>query len=581
MAVRIIIVCLCIITLFTGVYLLWGTTDITEVVPANTAGLISLNNPIQLAIKLSDSEMARDFRRIKSLAPLFEIVDNINAHQNELGLVALVAPRIFVSIPEDIVSRIGSGAPVTTYVDLGRFARLAKLMQIKRVLARKFQVTNFAGHTVYINDGHATSIVGTFIVFGEESGVLDAVSAYKKRIPNLGQSGESTSMAMETMDPGADISLMITESKLFEPDSDLGFLDPRKLCDPKAFLASAGNIYLDFEGVRWEQTIVQQEGKLFLPHSMEKGAEFALPHFLSPDMFMGVALKVENPDELTGEVMDLLGGQGTRLVKALSKLLIGSFLKAVGPEIGYIIPIYHDKVPAIAMQIKDSELIAKSLEKMGQKPNPGLETLKVLLGEDALDLIADPVKLKTALSILPDDKKQMIQMLLPDVESMKAGLASEFQSTEFMGKTMYYSIINDFFILSEYEWVLKKLKENQNQDKVAPLLADAFSGVNTQGSILAIFNLMDFAMGANLLSGKDTKRILEQYNWNLAVSVKAGGSQTDIIGFLPLQVGLGRTAVKISSGAKAIYWALILFGIVLFLAALIGLAVVGRKLLLQ
>lgn len=574
MVIRAAIALLCLFIISFGLYFLPSGYDIDEIVPQDVGGILVLNHPLDLVIKVADSDIAEDLRQIESLKPMFKMLDQLYIHKSKLGLATLISPIIYVVIPPDLVQRVGQRMPFTTYIHLGRLSKVIKLFGIEKIAKKEMRPIRFHGQTMFVEDDHAWTLLNGFLVFGEEDGVMNAILCAKGDMASLNTDSRSIEQAKSSFATDADISFYIITKEFFERKSESFALDPRILIDSKAFSIASGNFYFESDRITADMTIFHKEGKLFLPYTLDNKSTYGLRRFLSDELFLAAGAKLERPSELSESFIGMISGKtshASKLVAKLTRLAMNYFLDSIGPEVGVIIPNFQDKTPAIVMQIKDSAQASNSILKLSAK-NDSAKELAKLLNVTVEQIQEEPEKISELIDQLTDEVKKDALKLLEEAKSNSPNSGVIIVAK----KEINYRIINDYVIFSEHEWVIDKLIEIYRTSP-SKLMLDALDNAGADGSAFLIVNLLEAAMGFNLIKSDKVLQIFKRYDWNLATSIQGRGSATFIQSHLGLELGTKSAYAEPTTFAYVVYYGIITLGLILFAGALLVFFLITRS----
>lgn len=575
MVIRAAIALLCLFIISFGLYFLPGGFELGDIVPQDAGGILVINHPVDLAIKAADSDIAKDLRQIEPLKPVFKLLDQLYLQKAKLGIATLISPTIYVVVPQDLVRRVGQRMPFTTYIHLGRLSKVLKLFGIERVASKKMRAIRFHGQTMFVEDDHAWALLNGFLVFGEEEGVMNAILCSEGDMTPLNTNSKIIAKAKSTFSSDADISFYLLAKEFFERGGASHKWDPRILIDANAFSIAGGNFYFESDRITADMTIYHKEGKLFLPYTLDNNSIYGLRKFMSDDLFLAAGVKLEKPSQLSENFIGLFQGESTRssaLVAKLTRLSMNYFLENIGPEVGVFIPNFQDGAPAIVMQVKDSDKTSKSLEKLSQENGSRKELAKLLdVPEEVVK--NNPEKITELVENLEEEEIRKSAALLLEQVERSSGQSGVIVVAK---KEVNYYLAKDYIIFSGHDWVIDKLLETYRTSP-SKLMIDAMENAGANGSAFMVVNLLEAAMGGDLIKSEKVLRIFQRYDWNLAISIKGGGSKTVLHSHLGLELGTRSAFAEPTTFAYVIFYGLIGFGILLCIGALVLLIFLVRS----
>jgi hypothetical protein len=405
---------------------------------------------------------------------------------------------------------------------------------------------------------------------------MAAILSEKKDIEPLAKAGKKRKPAQSAIDKKADIAFLLFSDSFIKA---LPWpMDPRFLIDPRAFLTAGGNLYIENDQVRLDLTAYHQEGRLLLPNTLDKSGDFTLLRFVNDEQFLAAGVKLETTESLTDPIQSQFSqGNESKLKAKIIKMTMAHLLDAVGPEVGMIVPVFHDKSPAFLFQIKDKQKLEKSLSRLQHQVKEVTGKLSALVGQSVDTLLNQPELFQSIVEKLPEEEQSQAKSWMAQLmDSVKT--KGEFQLS---GAPIHYEIIGDFLVVSRYAWVLDKVRESYHGSTGASQTREVLGNVDAGGSAFLVVDLLEYAQGAKLIKGTEVVPILKRHSWKSAVSLMGSGSRTKVKASLALNIGTADSKIKPGAGLLALYYGAILLCIGIFLLAAWGLVRSVRKIIAE
>jgi hypothetical protein len=570
MILRIIIGIICLAIVLLGLFFFPSGRAAEQLIPADVGAVLVIHHPVDLAVKLADSDFAAELRTVKSLARMFELLDRVFTQQDKLAVLTLAAPKIYVTVPADIRTRSGDSMPFVTYIRLGRLTKILQMIGVNNFYRDKMRPLRFRGHTMYVKDTGAFTLLPGYLVLGDEQGVMNAISTYKGDTPSLKKATNKVSEALALTDKNADCSILITAKQFLAKGDGAQVFDPRFLINPKALAAGIGNLYIETDTIRMSMTVLHEEGQLLLPYASPKTASFKMTDLLANDLYMAAAFKLQDATQVSEQLVKALTPNAPAMSKLRSKLLsmtLSYFFESVGPEVAIFTPSYSDKKPAVLLELKDIEKARKAIGRVAAKPTPKAEELSALTGIAKELLLKDPEAAKAKIASLEVDQQEQANALLAQLQNP----TDDVDKIMIMGQPIHYRFTDNYLYLSPYKWFLDRMNPEQAKAAGQNHVMESLAGVSTEGAVLALVDLLEMGQRYKLLSEDETYQTLKKMNWKVALSMTGGMQNTEVQAAMGLDVGLNTMTADVPAKVRTIYYAVIIFALLVFLAACYGL----------
>lgn len=355
---------LLLITLFTLV----GFHDLDRLAPADTGILAIVQRPTELLVKLDGARLLRLLA-----SPAREDDTEAAASQEAafvddpltMGFLRYFVKKAYVRLPREWSAARQLERQVTVYADLGLPGRVISLLARCGWLAITENRTVYHGYPIFLEEAAAVAFADNFAIIGPEAQVRASLDVLDGSVPALDTDGDDYRLAEESLDPSADVSLLIFGRDLFRPPlAKAGRFDPRLVLNPSGIRCGAADLTFDARGVRGRLVLAAAPNLDVAPMLHDQPGEFATASLADEQTTAYLGFRLGAPTGLTPILLDLYDPlrEQDKTVRALAQWLFDTLLKHLATEMALLAPPEQSGAePVLIARIADQAEVRRLL----------------------------------------------------------------------------------------------------------------------------------------------------------------------------------------------------------------------------